>query len=117
MKYLSLVLVLLFSSNLFAGEWSEPLSIVDVSVSVNEGRFAYRQLRATFDMPPKTSICAATENIAVLDSASNSDLDHTKMWLSALMSAQAQNKKVRIYMTECRANNVPLLYGVKILSH
>ena len=103
---------LLFSSAVSAGAWTEPLSIEDVSVSWGEGRFAATQLRATFDKPPATSVCPATEKLAVYDNSTMNDLINAM--LSTLLTAQAQNQKVQIYMTTCRANNVPLLYGVKI---
>ncbi|ASA55730.1 hypothetical protein BSQ33_08480 [Vibrio gazogenes] len=103
---------LLLSSTAFAGAWTEPLTIKDVSVSVNEGRFGASQLRVTFDKPPVTSVCAATEKLAVYDPKSVNAL--TQTWTSMLLTAQAQNQKVQIYMTSCRANNVPLLYGVRV---
>jgi hypothetical protein len=56
---------LLCSSTVFAGAWTEPLTIEDVSMSVYEGRFGAAQLRVTFDQAPVTSVCAATEKLAV----------------------------------------------------
>ncbi|WP_159440412.1 hypothetical protein [Vibrio ruber] len=105
---------LLLSSTAFAGAWTEPLTVKDVSVSVNEGRFAKAQLRVTFDKPPVTSVCAATEKLAVYDPSDMNAWIQT--WSSILLTAQAQNKKVQIYMTTCRANSVPLLYGVRVIN-
>ncbi len=106
---------LLLSSTAFAGAWTEPLTIKDVSVSYAEGRFAgAAQLRVTFDKPPVTSVCASTEKLAVYDPG---DMDAwIQTWSSMLLTAQAQNKKVQIYMTTCRANSVPLIYGVRVVN-
>ncbi|SIO96186.1 hypothetical protein VSP9026_03968 [Vibrio spartinae] len=106
---------LLLSSTAFAGAWTEPLTVKDVSVSASEGRFSgAAQLRVTFDKPPVTSVCAATEKLAVYDTGDINAWMQT--WSSMLLTAQAQNKKVQIYTYLCRANNVPLLYGVRVIN-
>ncbi|SMS02004.1 hypothetical protein VIM7927_03315 [Vibrio mangrovi] len=103
---------LLLSSTVFAGAWTEPLTIEDVSLSYNEGTFGRVQLRATFDESPSTSVCVATEKLAVYDP--NDINAYSQTWLSMLLTAQAQNQKVQIYVSACKSNNIPVLNGVKI---
>lgn len=110
---ISLISGLLFSVNSFAGEWTQPLTIKDVSHSAKEGKFSgYSQLRVTFNELPTTSICKPSEALAVYTSKDPNSW--TRTWLSILLSAQAQNKKVRIYNTACHAGNIPNIMGVKL---
>lgn len=104
---------MLFSTSIFAGEWTEPLKIKEVSYTSSEGTFASKQLRAYFYTPPTTQTCVTTGNFAVYPSSGPDTWD--ERWLSMLMAAQAQNKKVRVYIVNC-VSNTPRLYGVKILS-
>ena len=111
---ISLISGLLFSVNSFAREWTQPLTIKDISHTADEGRFpGHSQLRVTFNELPTTSICKPSEALAVY--AANDANSWTKTWLSILLSAQAQNKKVRILNSTCYADNIPNIVGVKLL--
>ena len=113
MKKTGLILLALLSANSFAGEWTQPLTIKDVSYSFSEGTYSAAQLRVTFDELPTTNICKPTEALAIGDAPAPDGW--TQMWMSALLSAQAQNKKVKIYSTQCKGGTIPLIYGVKVL--
>ena len=114
MKRLGLVLTVMFATNSFAaGQWTNALTVKDISYSSSEGRFANTQLRVTFDELPTTEICRPAEKLAIYDPVNPTPWD--TRWLSILLSAQAQNKKVQIFVPSCRENTVPLIFGVKIL--
>lgn len=92
MKKFGLILLVFISINsVAAGEWTQPLTVKDISYSSSEDRFSNTQLRVTFDELPTTDICRATEKLAVYDPVNPTPWD--TRWLSILLSAQAQNKK------------------------
>ncbi|EGA68633.1 hypothetical protein VISI1226_21634 [Vibrio sinaloensis DSM 21326] len=113
-----LALLTLFSTSLVAGEWTAPLEIKDVSVTANEGYFSGKaQLRVTFEQNPITSLCPAPkQNLVVYDPSGGPD-SWMDTWLSMLLTAQAQGKRVRIYVHSCRRDQIPLMYGVKVIKN
>ena len=114
MKKIGLILLALYSVNCFAGEWTQPLTIKDVSTSSSEGRFRGNfQLRVTFNELPTTSICNPSEALAVYTTSAPDKWG--QIWMSSLLSAQAQNKKVKVFVYSCISNKTPLLHGVKVL--
>ncbi|SHF44320.1 hypothetical protein [Vibrio gazogenes] len=104
--------------NIFVSASYAQSAAITETVGTLPGELSVHQGMATYQIPielPVTSTCASTEKIAVHDTADINGWIQT--WSSMLLTAQAQNKKVQIYMTVCRTNNVPLLYGVRVISH
>ncbi|MCL6270745.1 hypothetical protein M3P05_12505 [Sansalvadorimonas sp. 2012CJ34-2] len=112
-KYL--LFLLLFSPLAFSGDWSQPLVVRDVYQLASHSPFGgggYSQLWATFDSDVVSTTCPIRKSRAVY--YTNTANTWTQVWLSELLAAQAQGKKVQIWIDRCGGGEI-VLHGVKVI--
>ena len=112
----TLLIFSLWTSAVVAGDWTEPLMIEDVSFSIYEDPANNDVwLKATFTSQPKSRSCPnPTQNAAMYNPAGINSFVQT--WLSMLLSTQAQNKPVKIFVSSCiQGHNIPVIHGVKVV--
>lgn len=111
MKRIGLLILVLFSANSYAGEWTQPLTVKDIAY-YKHPPLAPVTIRVTFNEAPTTSSCETSIPIATYIATSPDGFD--ARWLSMLLSAQAQNKKVKLFIQNCSYLS-PAISGIDIL--
>jgi|GEM_PF-1530400 len=113
MKALLLALTLTPSLAL-SGTWTTPLNVQDVTIVLSDPQYnGPVTLRADFTSVIQEASCPQNQDFAVYSTSSLSE--YTKLYSSYLLSAQAQNKQVKIYLNGSCELGMPRLQGVTIL--
>lgn len=112
-KKLLMLLLATTSYNAYsANEWHGPYTINSVGKVIE----SIHKVVITVDEPVRTG-CAANENTKTMKNSSNNYV-HVDGMLSVALAAQAQNKKVMVYLSgTCHKTNGQNLWGIKILSN
>lgn len=120
MKKLSFLLLMLFSTSSFAAfEWMGPFTVKEAGVWAHASKYAIVSVHVNEVDQLKTG-CAMTDQEGMLSYWSTSVNNYFSLWQSALLSAQAQNKKVMLYVNTsssyCSTPYGSKINGVKVLS-
>ncbi|MCG7496541.1 hypothetical protein MHO82_06680 [Vibrio sp. Of7-15] len=116
MKKLSFLLLMLFSTSSFAAlEWMGPYTVKEAG-SGAPAVYAVLTVHINEVDQLKTG-CSLTDQTGMFSYWSRSLNDYFSLWQSALLSAQAQNKKVMLLADTANCSEYgSYLVGVKVLS-